>query len=257
MTFFSGTDMDTLNKIGESMNHCLSLIVNNAGEYNARLTRIVDETVHCSSEAKYKSFNDEQKTFRYEYDAPRKSVEWIPARINKMEPCTLSEEEISSLSDKIDSITKAKEEREKERLSKFNTFGRTDYEWMPTWRQCNNDIGFLDIEDIEREPDNDDINVKRAMYALITGDLFPLKKVLNLNIDRVVEKALEVYFVKKTVMRMYIEEDELCDYIDSILSLIDPHYRIACDVAEALMEYSKNSKWISRLYESIMTDCKC
>ena len=123
MTFFSGTDMDTLNKIGESMNHCLSLIVNNAGKYNARLTRIVDETAHCSSEAKYKSFNDEQKTFRYEYDAPRKSVEWIPARINKMEPCTLSEEEISSLSDKIDSITKAKEEREKERLSKFNTNG--------------------------------------------------------------------------------------------------------------------------------------
>ena len=38
-TFFSGTDTDTLGKEGDDVNHFLSLIVNNAGEYTARITR--------------------------------------------------------------------------------------------------------------------------------------------------------------------------------------------------------------------------
>lgn len=37
--FFSGTDQSTLLELGEIYNHCLSLIVNNAGQYVARITK--------------------------------------------------------------------------------------------------------------------------------------------------------------------------------------------------------------------------
>ena len=44
MTFFSGTDTSTLQKEGFDRNNFVSLIVNNAGEYSAAVTRKVDYT---------------------------------------------------------------------------------------------------------------------------------------------------------------------------------------------------------------------
>ena len=38
MTFFSGTDLNTLQEEGSDMNNFLSLIVNNAGQYTAAIT---------------------------------------------------------------------------------------------------------------------------------------------------------------------------------------------------------------------------
>lgn len=43
MTFFSGTDSSTLIEEGTDKNHFLSLIVNNAGQYTARITRKIDK----------------------------------------------------------------------------------------------------------------------------------------------------------------------------------------------------------------------
>ena len=57
-TFFSGQDTSMLKQEGANRNHFLSLIVNNAGTYSAKLTsrEVVEQQTICVS--KGKSFND-------------------------------------------------------------------------------------------------------------------------------------------------------------------------------------------------------
>lgn len=60
MTFFSGTDTDTLLKEGLDRNHFVSLIVNNAGKYTAAITRKISVNRTLNEDISYKSFNDEE-----------------------------------------------------------------------------------------------------------------------------------------------------------------------------------------------------
>lgn len=65
-TFFSSTDISTLHSEGDEQNHFVSLIINNAGHYNAAITRKVKgerKTVTTGTESlTYKSFNNVEKT---------------------------------------------------------------------------------------------------------------------------------------------------------------------------------------------------
>lgn len=64
-TMFSGTDINTLYSEGDEQNHFVSLIINNAGLYNAAITRKVKgerKTVTTGTESlTYKSFNNVEK----------------------------------------------------------------------------------------------------------------------------------------------------------------------------------------------------
>ena len=64
-TFFSGTDTNTLLQEGSDTNSFLSLIVNNAGEYTAAITRKVtseiEEYVERHSKKHYNVFNTDEK----------------------------------------------------------------------------------------------------------------------------------------------------------------------------------------------------
>lgn len=53
MTFFSGTDTNTLQSEGSDMSHFVSLIVNNAGKYTARITRRVKDVFKGSRVSEY------------------------------------------------------------------------------------------------------------------------------------------------------------------------------------------------------------
>lgn len=53
MTFFSGTDTNTLQSEGSDMSHFVSLIVNNAGKYTARITRRVKDIFKGSRVSEY------------------------------------------------------------------------------------------------------------------------------------------------------------------------------------------------------------
>lgn len=67
-TFFSGTDMDTLVDEGTNSNHFVSLIVNNAGKYTARVTRKVVRELKAvahivyESNSYYNSYNNKKIT---------------------------------------------------------------------------------------------------------------------------------------------------------------------------------------------------
>ena len=57
-TFMSGTDLNTLQEEGSDMNNFLSLIVNNAGQYTAAITRKVKHIPHVTETLEYEFFGD-------------------------------------------------------------------------------------------------------------------------------------------------------------------------------------------------------
>lgn len=71
-TFFSGTDLTTLREEGEDRNHFVSLIVNNAGNYTAAITRKVKSCRNVTDNYSYNSFEDTvidgSKNYTYEFD---------------------------------------------------------------------------------------------------------------------------------------------------------------------------------------------
>ena len=69
-TFMSGTDLNTLQEEGSDMNNFLSLIVNNAGQYTAAITRKVKHIPHVTETLEYEFFGEETINIgRDEYDA--------------------------------------------------------------------------------------------------------------------------------------------------------------------------------------------
>lgn len=52
-SYFSGTDVATLKEKGENVNHFVSLIVNNAGNYVARVTKKIIKESHIEAHIKY------------------------------------------------------------------------------------------------------------------------------------------------------------------------------------------------------------
>lgn len=62
MTFFSGTDTETLREEGNDRNHFVSLIVNNAGTYTAAITRRLKEKRVINTTFTYRTFDDVEKT---------------------------------------------------------------------------------------------------------------------------------------------------------------------------------------------------
>lgn len=57
-TFMSGTDLNTLQEEGSDMNNFLSLIVNNAGQYTAAITRKVKHIPRVKETLEYEFFGD-------------------------------------------------------------------------------------------------------------------------------------------------------------------------------------------------------
>ena len=99
MAFFSGTDVNTLLEEGSDLNHFLSLIVCNAGQYVARITRKLRRKIKAEAlityteSTEYKTIEDvniviAEGAQRQETKVEEKEVtcvEFFEMRINKTE----------------------------------------------------------------------------------------------------------------------------------------------------------------------------
>ena len=117
-TFFSGTDNATLIEEGTNCNHFLSLIVNNAGNYTARITRKLlykakeHHTINAIVSSSYNSYNNEEVVLEEEEkhnedftnDVEEKYIEYFDLEIDK-ENSTL---DYSDLDERIKEIKKSK-----------------------------------------------------------------------------------------------------------------------------------------------------
>lgn len=88
-TFFSGTDTGTLHDEGQDRNNLVSLIVNNAGTYNAAITRMNKSVCKVSEIATYEFFGEGPKTFTDEYETEETYIEYFMFNIVRKEPLGL------------------------------------------------------------------------------------------------------------------------------------------------------------------------
>ena len=103
-TFFSGTDRSTLIEEGMTMPHFVSLIVNNAGKYTAKITRrVLLEAIKIS----YPTFNDGHKTEDAESNI-NEYIEAFPLDI-EIEEDTSIKDEVSKRIKEIEELKKTKE----------------------------------------------------------------------------------------------------------------------------------------------------
>ena len=84
MTFFSGTDVKTLQEEGEDRNTFVSLIVNNAGTYTAAVTRRIESTNKVVSNFSYSLFGEETpNTGVKEFETTSKKIQYFMLDIEK------------------------------------------------------------------------------------------------------------------------------------------------------------------------------
>ena len=108
-TFFSGTDTATLKEEGRDRNNFVSLIVNNAGNYTAAITRRV-KSKSIKETVSYEFFGDGEKHNTEEYKSKDNEIEWFYLNIVK-------EGDNSSFQDmdaRFEEIKKRKAEKAKE-----------------------------------------------------------------------------------------------------------------------------------------------
>ena len=134
--FFSSTDADTLLQEGTERNHFLSLIVNNAGNYVARITRKVTMNAQVSSRIKYvesSSYNTydnkeivlKDKERRDEQKTVNKTEQWV-----EYFDLTIEKHEAS---DKFDELnTRLRELRTPKRTIKPKVEDKKEEPW---WKQ--------------------------------------------------------------------------------------------------------------------------
>lgn len=82
-TFFSGTDLSTLNEEGNDTIHFLSLIVNNAGSYTAAITRKVVYNEIVTKSGKYTTFDGNEVIINESTveKEPYSVIEYLPLNI--------------------------------------------------------------------------------------------------------------------------------------------------------------------------------
>lgn len=120
-TFFSGTDQSTLQEEGTEKDNFVSLIVNNAGNYTAAITR----KVTCKS-TRYITFKDllgKLITFKEEVD-DTEEIEWFNLDIEK---ATENTGDMKELYDRIQSIRESKKAVSITPTSKYNPYIPTTY----------------------------------------------------------------------------------------------------------------------------------
>lgn len=108
-TFFSGTDTATLREEGRDRNNFVSLIVNNAGNYTAAITRRV-KSKSVKESISYEFFGDGEKHDTKEYVSEENEIEWFYLNIEK-EGDTFSFQDMDA---RFEEIKKRKAEKAKE-----------------------------------------------------------------------------------------------------------------------------------------------
>jgi proteasome lid subunit RPN8/RPN11 len=103
-TFFSGTDVATLQEEGNDRNHFVSLIVNNAGKYTARVTRKIYTTRKIKNNYSYFSFNNIKIFGKGEKEETIEEIEWFNLKITSEQSS-----EFSEIAERLEEIKSAKE----------------------------------------------------------------------------------------------------------------------------------------------------
>ena len=205
-TFFSGTDTNTLKEEGSDVNHFVSLIVNNAGTYNAAITRKVELKNDIYSVYNYKSFNNTTIQGNYDYTECKEAIEYFYLDIE----VERTEDNNGEL---LDRISQLKEVKKKPVFEPFQ-YSKQDYvpykSSMETFKPVNKEpIQKNLFEDtiIQKEDKLTDWYLKQLLTCSV---MVPMNNTLN--IDTIVKN------MESLIDRRFGNEK---DYEDFIINIVD------------------------------------
>ena len=133
-TFFSGTDLSTLQEEGNERNHFVSLIVNNAGKYTAAITRKIKYTSVRSFS--YEGFNGTVSDGHQE-TIDGEELEYFNLDIVFEEP---EENPFGEVADRLSEIKKAKQEAVKTTTNLYTPDSYTSKYWGKDYQLHKQDV---------------------------------------------------------------------------------------------------------------------
>lgn len=267
-TFFSGQDTSMLKQEGANRNHFLSLIVNNAGTYSAKLTsrEIVEQQTICVS--KGKSFNDVGYEQKEENNQTYTTVSTYDLTIVKEAADCEDYEELMSIIEECNKRKIERKEREKKEIQSFTHSARnaiidSDFDLNPHTNYSEADQQRLEFEEDEQLLfDSDDVPTapltddEVAFFGnqILRLSLIPtyyknIKEFVD-NLEDLVSKRFESFVEYEIAMSM------ICDYIidNEILNMLD--YKYPAIIVDEVLEEAK--KQLVKYFRSISKeDNKC
>lgn len=264
-TNFSGTDMNTLEVEGTSRNHFLSLIVNNSGNYTARITKKVTCITKGKNSILYKTFGDttienrevdfEEKNDYIEYYDLDISVEKLP-EVPKSE-LELRLEEVkananSYINNSHDGFSKRNSScipynstsyansynlKEPSQIKQLSLFGEQEDLNLKEETVSANPEEFINYEEAHINPKL----IKDAVTQIITGDIFSVYK-QNIDIDKWATNMESLY--KKRFIEDTVETDSFMYWVDTFIEFLenelfdDDLYVLGRDYMDAIWAYN-------------------
>ena len=209
-TFFSGTDTNTLKEEGSDVNHFVSLIVNNAGTYNAAITRKISVKDNIHREYEYKSFNDEFMSGDRYFEKESEIIEYfyLDIKVEKTE---------DSSGELLNRISQLREIKKKPAFTPFQTNMVKDY--VP-YKSSMEAFKPITKEPIQKNLFDNTIIQKEDMLTdwyvkqLLTCNIL-LPKSNTLSIEEVQEKAPSV--IKSRFKDGELYESFMTNFLDFIV----------------------------------------
>ena len=218
-SFFSKTDKDTLIEEGMAMPHFLSLIVNNKGEYTAKITRRVSLNSCCIS---YPTFGGEQEKQESE-PTVNEYLEAFPLEII-IEEDTSIRDEVKARASEIQKMKKEEEDRKKKENStkvsvpSYYSSYRKEFEDFPyaSGRLFpEEDEGWHFGKDVKAEVDGSYVNIiipdyviDRIFTQMVTGSItsgYSQKLDLKEWVEKHMVKAYQRRFPLRDVMENWLD----------------------------------------------------
>lgn len=169
-TFFSGTDQATLLDEGIDRNNFVSLIVNNAGNYTAAITRkVTSKEVHETSV--YEFFGEGEKEDSKNYVIDKDEIEWFYLKVVKEN----DEFSFPDMDSRFEEIKKSKEV--KARMVTTNNFSMqknlpsaNNQPTIPNKVEVQKELPFEEVIDLSKYKFNKD-TIKTLLLQCITGSV--------------------------------------------------------------------------------------
>lgn len=174
-TFFSGTDLNTLQEEGTDKNHFVSLIVNNAGKYTAAITRKIKYT--SQRNFSYEGFNGLVDNNNQEI-IEGEEIQYFNLEIVFEEE---SDSQMQEIADRISEIKKAKEKTKSEAIpissvTNYRYTPQDEYDWNLPWKDReptlfdNKTTTHYSFDVAEKDKSVDDM-AESIVNQLLSGDV--------------------------------------------------------------------------------------
>ena len=201
-SFFSGTDLDTLRNEGTDRNHFVSLIVNNAGQYVAAITRKVNIQETAFIRTRYNTFNDEEIELDFDKKTEREYDEIEYKDLNVIIEGTV-ENDFEELDERLTEIRKFKEAQKERELAKTDTIKGMKSIWD------DDDVWYTKRWN-DRKDWHDNSNYEPSFFKSNAEVELP-KDFVNLTVARLLTLSMTVDMRNFNMDRWVRNMDEICD----------------------------------------------